>query len=312
MPAEIAINTSKQFSTGETPFMLNYGREMRTAIDAALPTRQQRDTSHPAALELVAQMRKLHEQVRERLLQAQAKQSRDSAKRLKPHAYAVGDRVMLSTEHLSCLGARRTPKLSHLFVGPFRVTRLLGINAVELDLPHAWTIHPRINIARLKPFIASTSHPWRTPLFTRPEPLLVMGDEDVEQHREYEIDSIIGHRGHGARMRYLVKWKGYSAEHASWLGAAELPHAQATVHAYEARLRALQNCVAAVHIALDEQDSQADRRTEPMHQLHMLQGGRPGQAACLTANEEDLTVDHSVARVRTHQRERLGPLLAPA
>ncbi len=52
-----------------------------------------------------------------------------------------------------------------------------------------------------------------------PPPVLVEGE------LEYEVESIVRHRGTGARRRYLVIWKGYPLSEATWEPESNLLHA---------------------------------------------------------------------------------------
>ena len=67
--------------------------------------------------------------------------------------FAVGDRVLLSTQHLKLIGERkRARKLTERYIGPYRVNRVVNANAYELELPASLKIHPVINISHLKEY----------------------------------------------------------------------------------------------------------------------------------------------------------------
>ena len=56
--------------------------------------------------------------------------------------YKVGDLVMLSTKDLKYqIAGRRMEKLTERFVGPYKIKRIISVNAVELELSSTIKIH---------------------------------------------------------------------------------------------------------------------------------------------------------------------------
>ena len=47
----------------------------------------------------------------------------------------------------------------------------------------------------------------------------------VDGEPEYEVESIINDRSHRNQHQYLIRWKGYSAAHDSWIPEKELSNA---------------------------------------------------------------------------------------
>ena len=84
-------------------------------------------------------------------LHAQAQAFRElHAQQCNPHKYSVGDDVLLSTENVKL----RVPcyKLGPRFVGPFRILKLLGLNAVRIQSTGIYkALHDKINI-ELRPY----------------------------------------------------------------------------------------------------------------------------------------------------------------
>ena len=71
-------------------------------------------------------------------------------KREEVDKYKVGDLVMLSTKDLKYqIVGRRTEKLTERFVGPYKIKKVVLLNAVELELPSTVKIHPVVNISRI-------------------------------------------------------------------------------------------------------------------------------------------------------------------
>ena len=68
--------------------------------------------------------------------QAQQRQAHYADQHRRAVTFTVGDKVLLSTEHLKLLGAdKRTPKFTYKYLGPFKIKRVVNDNAYELDLP---------------------------------------------------------------------------------------------------------------------------------------------------------------------------------
>jgi len=75
-------------------------------------------------------------------------------KRGEVNEYKVGDLVMLSTKDLKYqMVGRRTEKLTERFIDPYKIKKIVSINAVELELPSTVRIHPVVNISRIYRYI---------------------------------------------------------------------------------------------------------------------------------------------------------------
>ena len=61
---------------------------------------------------------------------------------------------MLSTKDLKYqMVGRRTEKLTERFIDPYKIKKIVSINAVELELPSTVRIHPVVNISRIYRYI---------------------------------------------------------------------------------------------------------------------------------------------------------------
>ena len=146
---------------------------------------------------------------REHIERAQKRQAHYADQHRRHVTFAVGDLMLLSTQHLRMIGVKRTPKLTFKYIGPFTVVRVVGPNAYELDLPANMSLHPVFNISRLKAYKDGTmSHPSRDQSNTRPLPVI-----DADDGADLFVpEEILECRGRGARKRWLVKWVGYPHE----------------------------------------------------------------------------------------------------
>lgn len=228
---ELAINNSKQASTGFSPFYLNAGQEVRLPLDQELPSSE----NNPTAVERIARMRRDWGAAVANIRKAQDRQAKYADQHRRAAAFVVGDRVLLSTAHLKMVGAARTPKFSAKYIGPFEVKRVVGSNAYELDLPPQMQIHPVLNISRLKAYHDGAQlFPDRPQAHHRPPPELVRED-GAEM---FEVDKLLAVRGVGRRLEYLVRWKGYPDWEATWQPAKELQQTAAEAIAdWEADVR---------------------------------------------------------------------------
>ena len=94
----------------------------------------------------------------------------------------MGDQVLLSIENLP-LKLVPARKLRKRYVGPFFVTRCIGLVAYELELSEAWKIHPVFHTSLLQPFQVST--------WTRSQESVVEELELEENDCSYEIKKLL-------------------------------------------------------------------------------------------------------------------------
>ena len=216
--AELAVNNSVHASTGFTPFYLNYGQEVQLPFDRALGGLK--PVSNPDADSRIKQLHADLRRAQTHIEQAKQRQSRYVDPHRRMVTFQVGDKVLLSTEHLRMVTPNtRSPKLTYKYIGPFEIKRVVNDNSYELALPPNLQIHPTINISRLKAYRdGQLSHPHRPPPDTRPPPELIQEDGAAV----FEVESIIGKRTVGRRIEYLVKWKGYPHWEATWEKADQL------------------------------------------------------------------------------------------
>ena len=205
-------------------------------------------------VQVMGEMKANDEAARGRMAQAQAQQETAANRYRREEGYAVGEQVMLSTKHL--LGYKH--KLACRFIGPFPIVEV-GVGTVRLDLPRDMKVHDRVNVDKVKRYSPSVGEwPGRSQE-SRPLPVHVSDDGQGE----YEVEAILGKREgmepppsspsqdpsftvvSGRRKvkevivtRYLVQWKGYSADECSWERVANLEGAMDLVVDYERRLEA--------------------------------------------------------------------------
>jgi len=101
-------------------------------------------------------------------------------KKREVNKYKVGDLVMLSTKDLKYqMVSRRTEKLMKRFVGPYKVKKIVLVNAVELELPSTIRIHPVINVSRIHRYIGQVEGQRKEQL----APVIIKGEKEWEVER---------------------------------------------------------------------------------------------------------------------------------
>ena len=86
----------------------------------------------------------------------------------------------------------------------------------RLRLLSTWKIHDVFHASLLSLFKQTDTH---GPSFSVP-PLTLIGSEE-----EYEVETIISHKGSPGRRKYLTAWKGYPSSENTWEPESNLRHA---------------------------------------------------------------------------------------
>jgi hypothetical protein len=204
---EFAYNNSVNPSTGFSPFFLNYGHDPLVPALLLKPV----ETNVPSVVDFVGTQSSALAQAQDTIVTAQNRQKEQADKSRRPVTFAVGDRVLLSTENISVAAHSNRPskKLEPKFVGPFRIIEKVNDNAFKLELPRNMRQHPVFNADLLRPYKESPPEfGHRVP--PQPPPDLIEGQE------EYEVDRIIDFKIFGRTPKWLVTWKGYPMEDATW------------------------------------------------------------------------------------------------
>ena len=138
--------------------------------------------------------------------------------------YRVGDKVLISTKDFSMkLMKRVTKKLMEKFIGPYVVRKIVLENAVELELPVSLRIHPVVNVRRIVKYREQVERHKMIPL----------PSVEVDCEKEYEVEEILDRQERRGRTKYLVKWKGYTAEENTWEGLENLKNAMEKIEEFE-------------------------------------------------------------------------------
>jgi len=217
--AEFAFNNKVHTATKMSPFQVNYGREPRMGFDIRKKGKNEK------AEEFVKEMKEKHEEAKAALVKSQKEMKRQADRnRKEAEGYKVGDKVLISTKDFSMeLRRRATKKLTEKFIGPYVVRKVVSENAVELELPAMLRIHPVVNVRRLVKYREQIEGQKKIP----PPPVEVAGE------KEYEVEEILDRQERRGKTKYLVKWKGYTAEGNTWEGLENLKNAGEKIEEFE-------------------------------------------------------------------------------
>ena len=221
---EMSINSLPNRSIGFSPFFLNYGYHLVAPV-------QLLDNSMVNKVEsvnnFVSRIQQVWQKAKENIKRAQARQQRYYDERHKPESFEEGSYVLLSTQNLMIKG---TPsKLRRRFVGPFKIIQCIGNQAYRLQLPKSWKIHDAFHVSLLKRWIERY---YRTVVAP---PQLELDTDDFPSE-EYEVEKILRYRkilkknGRFSHNEYLVMWKDYPIEEATWEPESNFPDAAILQH----------------------------------------------------------------------------------
>jgi len=141
--AEFAVNNKVHTATKVSPFMANYGKELRMGGDI------RRKEKVESATMFVERMKKVQEEAEAALRKTQEEMKRYADRgRKETEEWRKGDRVLLSTKDL-VFKERPSKKLTERYVGPYAIEEVMSSNAVKLRLPSSMRIHPVVNVSRI-------------------------------------------------------------------------------------------------------------------------------------------------------------------
>ena len=124
--AEFAVNNKIHMATKVSPFIANYGRELRMRGDIRKKGKVERVT------EFVERMKKVHKEARATLKKMQKDMKRQADRgRKETEEWKKGDKVMLSTKDL-VFKERPARKLVDQYVGPYTIKEMVSTNMVKL------------------------------------------------------------------------------------------------------------------------------------------------------------------------------------
>ena len=220
--AEFAVNNKIHSTTKASPFMANYGREVKMGGDI-----RKRGKVESTA-EFVERMKKIHEEAGVALKKTQEKIKRYADhSRKETEKWKRGDKVLLSTKDL-VLKERAIRKLIERYVELYKIEEVVTSNAVKLWLPASMRIHLVINVSQIVQYKEQVKGQKKE----KEKPIEVEGAE------EWEVKRILNKKKIRGVEKYLVWWKGFTAEDNTWERKENLKNAREVLEEFEGRMNA--------------------------------------------------------------------------
>lgn len=193
--AEFCYNNTVHSSTKVTPFFAAYNQHPQNNFKN--PIEADPESNNPAAVSMVNNLDNLREAMRQNMKAAQDRMSkyynRNVIASKKEPKFKVGDWVMVNAKNIKT--KRPTKKLDYKLRGKFKIKRLIGTNAYELELPPSTgKIHPVFHISLLEPYHDNKIEGRREPT---PPPI------DLEE-QEYLVEKIKSSELKRGTVFYLV------------------------------------------------------------------------------------------------------------
>jgi len=221
--AEFAYNNKAHLSTRTSPFKANYGQDPRMGF------KRRKKGKYVGVEKFVDKMKEIQEEAKAALKKVQEDMRKyANRKRSDVDEYKVGDLVMLSTKDLKYqMVGRRTEKLTERFVGPYKIKEIVSLNVVKLELPSIVRIHLVVNVSRICRYIGQVEEQKKEQL----APVIIKGEE------EWEVERILNKQQVREKNKYLVRWKGFTAEFNTWEGWENLENAKEVIEEFEKEYR---------------------------------------------------------------------------
>ena len=142
--------------------------------------------------------------------------------RKETEVWKKGDRVLLITKDL-VFKERPSKKLTERYVGPYVIEEVVSSNAVKLRLPSSMRIHPVINVSRIVRYKEQVKGQKKE----EGKPVEVEGVE------EWEVEKILNKKKIRGVEKYLIRWKGFTAEGDTWERKENLKNAEELIKEFE-------------------------------------------------------------------------------
>lgn len=222
---EFSHNQRTHSATKQSPFSLMMGYEPR-AIPTILP-----DSEAPAVSEWITRLQANRDEALAAHETARMQMADWITRTFTP--FKEGDEVWLETTNIKILPDH--PKFKEKRTGPFKITKKLSDWAYKLELPEDWQVHPVFHVSLLTKFTTTAVH---GPAFAKPPPDVVEGQQEYEVHtilRHQKITTGKKGRKRTTRIKYLVHWKGYPRDEATWEEEENLVNSKEAVDQYKKR-----------------------------------------------------------------------------
>jgi hypothetical protein len=214
--AEFSINNLDSGSLGVSPFFFSYGHHPRFNILTENKGRKELD-------DFVLELQLTQEKAIECLVQARRQQALNYNKNKKPSPiYQEGDKVLLLRKFIQ--SRRLNSKLDYRYIGPFQVKKMVGSNAVELEIQKEYPkLHPVFNLSLIVRYVGSNE-------------LVNRGVNDEIKKKYYHNGDIVNWNDMNmvldartvrkGKYEYLVSWKNSTTANNIWISEDHFPEAK--------------------------------------------------------------------------------------
>ena len=215
--AEFVVDNKVHTVTKVSPFMANYGKELRMGGDI------RRKWKVESVTEFVERMKKVQEKAEMALkkTQEEIKRYADRGKK-ETEKWKKEDRVLLSTKDL-VFKERPTKKLMERYVGLYIIEKVVLSNAVKLRLPSLMRIHLVVNVSWIVEYQEQVRGQ------KREEGKLV----EVKGVEEWEVEKILNKKKMREVEKYLIWWKGFTVEGDTWERKENLKNVEELIEDFE-------------------------------------------------------------------------------
>ena len=215
--AEFAINNKVHTATKISPFMANYGKEMRMGEDI------RKKEKVKSVMEFVERIKKVHEEAEAALKKTQEEMKRYADRgRKEAENWKKGDKVLLSTKDL-VFKERPNKKLMERYVRPYVIKEVVSSNAVKLRLPSSMRIHPVVNVSRIVRYREQVKGQKKE----EGKPV------EVDGVKEWKVEKVLNKKRIRGVEKYLIRWKGFTAEGDTWERKENLKNAEKLIEEFE-------------------------------------------------------------------------------
>ena len=205
--AEFAYNSAVSEDLGMSPFELDLGWIPKSPLDFLSGT----ETPVQSVDEFKEQLKTSLDDAKFSYKVSKARQASEASSHYKKPEYVKGSKLWLNktlfTDAYS--KSQESEKLGAKRFGPFVVNEVIGRNAVRLELPDHFKIHPVVHVIHTTPFVEQPRD-IAQPVEHRPLPVpTIEGDEHV-------VAEILKHRPRGRGFQFLTLMKGAPRHDATW------------------------------------------------------------------------------------------------
>ena len=176
-----------------------------------------------SATEFVQRMKKVQEEAEVALRKTQEEMKRYADReRKETEEWKKGDRVLLSTKNL-VFKERPSKKLMERYVGPYVIEKIVSLNAVKLRLPSSMRIHLVVNMSQIVRYREQMKGQ------KKKEGKAI----EVDEVEEWEVEKVLNKKKIRGVEKYLIQWKGFTAEGNTWERKENLKNAGKLIEEFE-------------------------------------------------------------------------------